>query len=465
MSNNKQVVNSLLRQNFASFIMRSFYTINPGVKFLPNWHIDLIAQYLEEIYKGEKRRLIINLPPRSLKSICVSVAWPAWLLGKNPAARIMVASYSQALSIKHSLDTKLLMESSWYQSIFPSTLISKKHNQKTKFLTTQNGFRFATSVNGTATGEGGDFLIIDDPHNPIYINSKKRRDNVLEWFDRTFSTRLNDKKTGSIILVMQRLHQEDLSGYLLERGGWDLLKIPAIADRDLVYQTKKFSIFFKEGSILHSDREATDNIKIAQRDLGHVNFAAQYQQEPISANNGLIKIDDLEFFDEINHGFDSIIQSWDTAIKAKTTADFSVCTTWGIKDNKYYLINLTRDKFEYPALKQEAIKLARKWLPNNILIEDKASGSSLIQDLKNSTDFKITPIKVSLDKITRFSQILEYFLERRVYIPTKKFHKDLIVNELLSFPAGKNDDIVDSISQFLNYIRSSKKLEVKIRNL
>jgi predicted phage terminase large subunit-like protein len=461
-----KLLSAILRQDLSSFIAKSFYTINPGTTYLPNWHIDLIAHYLEEVTNGGIKRLIINMPPRALKSVCVSVAWPAWILGNNPSSRIMAASYSQGLSIKHSMDSKLVMTSAWYKEIFPETIISKKHNQKSKFLTTQNGFRMATSVGGVATGEGGDFLIIDDPHNPTHIHSKKRRDSVIEWYERTFSTRLNNKKTGAIIIVMQRLHEDDLAGHLSNKKGWEFLKIPAIAAENKIYQIKFRNIEVKKGDILHPGREAIEQLKAAEDELGLHNFSAQYQQDPAPSAGGLLSDANFMFYEHMIHDFEYIVQSWDTAIKAKSTSDYSVCTVWGIKYNKYYLLHMLRDKFEYPALKSNALSLAAKWRPKYILIEDKASGQSLIQDLKNDTDLRIVAIKVSQDKITRFSRITEYFLNEQIYFPDKKYIKDQIIKELTTFPNSKNDDIVDSISQFLSFIKDKKEVkEARLRSL
>lgn len=211
-------LDALLRQDFSSFITKVFYTINPRATYYHNWHIDLIADYLEHVRNGHIKRLIINIPPRNLKSICTSVAWPAFLLGKNPTTRIMVASYSSILSIKHSLDCRMIMQSKWYRQLFPQTILSKKHNLKSKFLTSLNGFRFATSVGGSTTGEGADILIIDDPHNPTQINSVKLRNKTICWYEQTFVSRLNNPNKGAIILVMQRLHLDDLAGYLLNNG-------------------------------------------------------------------------------------------------------------------------------------------------------------------------------------------------------------------------------------------------------
>ncbi|WP_341789344.1 hypothetical protein [Rickettsia endosymbiont of Polydrusus tereticollis] len=191
MAYSKELLNAVLRQDFHSFIIKVFNTINPGIEYRLNWHTELISDYLLAVQNGDINRLIINVPPRSLKSVCVSVAWSAWILGHDPTKRIMTASYSQILSIKHSLDCRFVLSTDWYRQLFPDTILSKEHNQKSKFLTTANGFRFATSVGGSATGEGGDILIIDDPHNPSQINSYKMRKKVIEWFEQVFVTRLN----------------------------------------------------------------------------------------------------------------------------------------------------------------------------------------------------------------------------------------------------------------------------------
>ena len=461
-----EILSAILRRDLSSFIAKSFHTINPGTVYLPNWHIDLIADYLDKVYHSDITRLIINMPPRALKSVCVSVAFPAWVLGQNSNARILAASYSQNLSIKHSMDTKLVMEAPWYKHLFPNTHISKSHNQKSKFLTTQNGFRMATSVGGVATGEGGDFLIIDDPHNPTHINSKKRRDTAIEWYERTFSTRLNNKKTGAIILVMQRLHEEDLSGYLESKNGWEILKLPAKATEDKIYHIMDRTLNIKTGTILHTGREEEKHLKLAEEDLGTHNFAAQYQQNPIPSSGGMLGNANFLFYEDMIHDFEYIAASWDTAIKAKSTSDFSVCTIWGVKKKKYYLLHMLREKLEYPELKLKAISLASKWKPRFILIEDKASGQSLVQDLKLETDLKIIPIKVTQDKITRFARITDFFLNEQIYLPNKKYIQDQIIRELSTFPNSKNDDIVDSISQFLCFIKDNKNDKQRnLRNL
>ncbi|MDR0774154.1 MAG: phage terminase large subunit [Rickettsia sp.] len=461
----KKLLHAILRQDFNSFINKVFNTINPGIEYQANWHIELIAEYLQAVQKGDIKRLIINMPPRSLKSVCIGVAWPAWILGHDPTKRIMSASYSQVLSVKHSLDCRFVLTSDWYSQVFPKTVLSKKHNQKSKFMTKDNGFRFATSVGGSATGDGGDILIIDDPHNPSQINSPKMRKRVVEWFEQTFVTRLNNKNTGAIVLVMQRLHEEDLSGHLLlNSNSWHHLKIPAMAKRDQVYSIKNYKYQYVKGDILHGFRDNPEYLIKLEQEIGIHNYAAQYLQEPIANNCILLNMEDISFYESLHSIFDYFVQSWDTAIKISENADYSVCTSWGILDKRYYLVSMFRQKLTYPELKSQVEKLAKKYCPRYILIEDKASGQQVIQDLRLDGVVNIVAIKPKLDKITRFSSVLTLFQSSAVALPKQSAFNTTLLNELLSFPHCKNDDIVDSVSQFLNFIKKqSNKATVRIR--
>jgi len=457
MSNTK-FLNALLKNHFPSFLQKTFNTINPGACYINNWHLTIIANYLERLRKGEIKRLIINMPPRALKSICVSVAFPAWILAHNPTARIIAASYSQTLSIKHSLDSKLIISSDWYKSLFPKTILSKKHNQKSKFLTTQNGFRFATSIGGSVTGEGGDILIIDDPHNPTYMHSKKIRHKAIDWYEQTFASRLNDQNNGKIILVMQRLHEEDLAGHLLNKssGDWQLLKIPAIADQDYFFNNH----IFKEGEILYP--HLSEYFSKLSHEIGVENFSAQYLQKPLANNKSFLNFKDLTFYEkDVQYNF--IVQSWDTAIKITENCDYSVCTTWGVTSCGYYLLDLFRQKVTYIELKNAVKMLAEKYKPQFILIEDKASGQNLIQDMKREIDFNIIGIIPKGDKMTRFVCQTPDFYQGRVLLPRNRYLE--LIEELTHFPNSKHDDIIDSISQFLQYIKTVTNKIVRIRGV
>jgi hypothetical protein len=273
---------ALLRRDFYFFLQRSFVELNPQTEFADNWHIHVLAQELERCRLGETKRLIVNLPPRSLKSHCASVALVAWLLGHNPSAQIICASYAQDLADKHAIDCRALMNSSFYQQIF-ATRLSPEKRAVADFLTTARGCRKATSVGGVLTGRGADFIIIDDPLQPDKALSDTRRQAVNDWFDNTLCSRLNHKLTGCIIIVMQRLHEDDLVGHVLgieERQRidlepkWNLLRFPAIAEQDENYRVHRLNKTFiysrRAGEALHPAREPRENPRTAARDAGRV---------------------------------------------------------------------------------------------------------------------------------------------------------------------------------------------------
>jgi len=461
--------NIILQKDISAFIQKTFETINTETEYIHNWHIDLISTYLSEIYKGNIKRLIVNIPPRSLKSISISVAFPAWILGQNPSARIIVASYSEVLSLKHSTDCRLVVSSDWYKEVFPNFQINPKQNEKYKFATTKNGYRFATSVGGSLTGEGGNYLIIDDPHNPQQIMSEKYRQKTLNWFSNTFSSRLNDKKKGVIIIVMQRLHPNDLTGYLLSKGEnlWHHLSIPAIAEKNEKISIGGFRKCRKKGELLHSQRESKKEIERIKIEMGSYIFSAQYQQNPVSINAGMLKPKWIRRYklNEIKP-LKNITLSFDTAIKVGEKNDPTVCTVWSMKENNYYLVESYREWLEYPSLKKFAIDLIEKWNPDNILIEDKASGQSLIQDLKQEISHPVIGIKVSKDKITRFASISALIEAGRVFFPSDALWLADFENELYLFPNCEHDDQVDSLTQFLNWMKNRpKEAKLKIRRI
>jgi hypothetical protein len=224
------LLNHILRTDLTGFVQKSFGTVSPGDTFSPNWHIEAMCHSLSKVVGGETRRLIISIPPRHLKSICASVALPAWVLGQDPTRRIICVSYAQDLSVKHANDCRTVMNSDWYRRAFPGTKLDSSKNTESEIMTTKRGLRLATSVGGTLTGRGGNFIIIDDPIKPADAMSEAARARVIEWFGSTLLSRLDDKENDAIVLVMQRLHEGDLAGELLKQGGWEHLRLPAIAE-------------------------------------------------------------------------------------------------------------------------------------------------------------------------------------------------------------------------------------------
>lgn len=457
MENSPQLLQAVLRTDLSSFIAKTFQTVDPATTYLPNWHIDAIAEYLTAASRGEIQRLIINIPPRSLKSVCVSVAWPAWLLGHDPSRRVMAASYSQILSLKHSLDCRLVLESDWYKSTFPQLALAEGQNEKAKFVTTKRGFRFATSVGGTATGEGGNFLIADDPHNPMQASSETFRGHAIDWFQQTFMSRLNDKKRGVVVVVMQRLHPQDLTGYLIERMGrrWEHLCLPAIAEQQMVVSLGNYHYLREAQEILHPSRENKLLLEQAKLELGSYGFSAQYQQQPLSLDNGMVKADWVQRYAAAKD-YTTLVQSWDTAIKTGEGKDYSVCTIWGMDMQNYYLLAVFRKRLEYPDLKRMALSLAQEWKPHAILIEDKASGQMLVQDMQREGNFPVIPIHPQHDKVTRFAGVTPLFEAGRVHLPHHNPDTAWLADyeaELFGFPHIPHDDQVDATSQFLHWAR------------
>src|SRR5580704_2622842 len=310
---------ALLRRDLCAFIERCFYELNQTTKFMPNWHIEMIAAALEACQRGEVTRLDINEPPRSLKSLCVSVAFPAFILGHDPTAQIICVSYGQDLANKHAMDCRTIMTSSWYQRIFPHTRLSSQRQALQEFITTQQGFRLSTSVGGVLTGRGATYIIIDDPLKPDEALSETQRKAVNDWFDHSLYSRLNDKKNGRIIIVMQRLHEDDLVGHVLGLERWKVIRFPAIAEEDEIhvietpYGTRRFERH--AGEALHPEREPLEILNHIRETQGEYNFSGQYQQDPSPLGGGMVKAEWFKTYTsaDVPNEFEMIFQSWDTA--------------------------------------------------------------------------------------------------------------------------------------------------------
>lgn len=440
------------REHFSLFLRRVMASVAPGVTYCHNWHIDAIAAYLDACAKGEVRRLVINLPPRMLKSTLVSVAWPAWLLGHQPSQRLMVASYAQSLATKHSTDCRHVIEAGWYQRVFGATRLSHDQNEKDKFVTTARGHRMAVSVGGAAIGEGGNILIVDDPINPMQAGQRVQREAVNQWFDHTFVTRLDDKQRGAIVVVMQRLHAEDLSGYLLAKGGWEHLCLPAIAPCASSITIGGFSYAREEGEALHPQREDVVLLERTKLELGSANFNAQYQQAPVSQVCGLIRPHWFGRFAGAMEG--ECVQSWDMAIKAGAGHDASACATFVVREGVHHLVDMTVVKLEYPALKRLMVSHAQRFDAQVVLVEDKGSGQSLLQDLRQETDLALLGTMPREDKLTRVVRVTPLMEAGKMALPVNAPWLADFEAEFFAFPDGVHDDQIDAVSQYLNWVRT-----------
>jgi len=448
------------RQDLMTFTQRCFQELNPQVDYRHNWHLDLLADRLEACRRGDIRRLIINVPPRSLKSILASVALPAFWLGHDPSAQILCASYGQELADKMSSDCRKVMSSTWYQGLF-QTRLSRIRNSVQEFTTTLNGSRMATSVGGVVTGRGADVIIIDDPLKPDEAASDLQRQKVNDWFDGTLFSRLNNKDAGVIILIMQRLHVDDLAGHLQSRGGWEVVSLPAIAGgtETFTYQTLlgEEQHSREAGELLHPERESRAVLDELRMNLGEYAFAGQYLQEPYPSGGALVKENWLMTYvpEHLPERFDHVILSWDTANKASELSDYSACTVWGYKRPRIYLLEVLRKRLNYPELKKATLELRSRWKPSKILIEDKASGTQLIQELKAAGVYTVSGIKPEGDKVMRMNAQTGFFEQGLVFLPTQAPWLETYRQELFAFPRSKHDDQVDSTSQALRWIHEA----------
>lgn len=453
-----RVLRAILRTDLSFFTRKVFATVSPSDIYLHNWHVDAVTHQLMRVHSGECRRLLINQPPRSLKSICVSVAYVAWLLGHDPTRRVIVASYSGNFAAELHRQFRMVVSSEWYAALFPTLRWARETGLE--FVTTQGGSRYATSVEGTLTGRGADLIIVDDPLNANEVHSEPARKRVIDWYGGALVSRLNDKQTGSIVAVMQRLHEDDLAGHLMRQGGWHHLDMPAIAlENEIIELGHGKSHARRSGDFLHPERESRDTLEAIKAEVGSLMFSAQYQQRPVPVEGNLIRRSWFPAYDTLPVGPSRtrIVQSWDVAMMTGDQNDYSVCTTWLIHKNDAYLVHVYRGRLEYPDLRRKVISLAAEHRATTILIEDAGPGMNLLQDLRAAMPQGMTrPIGVKPEgsKVDRMAAQSAKIEAGHVHLPNTAPWLGEFLTELLSFPNGRHDDQVDSVSQFLRWLQN-----------
>jgi predicted phage terminase large subunit-like protein len=453
---------AVLRSHMGSFIQAAFAELNPGVKLMWAPYLELIAAHLEQVAHGEIKRLIITMPPRYLKSICVSVALPAFVLGHYPYQEVMCVSYGQDLAKKFSEATLKVMRSRFYRRTFGAVLEAKRH--ALNFLSTvDGGGRRATSIDGTATGTGANLLIFDDPQKPNETLSEAVRRATNDAFENTFLSRINDHGEARIVVVMQRLHEDDFVAHVQANGeDWTVLNLPAIAEQDeaIPYCCALGDGVFqrREGEALHPERAPLAQLELLRKSFGEATWATQYQQRPTPAGGGMVKVEWFRRYAETDlpEKFDRVAQSWDTANKIAEWNDYSVCTTWGVKGRNIYLLHVYRARLEFPDLKRAVIRQAQLHEASVVFVEDHASGTQIIQDLRRENFGKVHGVKHSTDKQIRMVNQTPLIENGFVFIPEAAPWLEAYLGELEVFPNGKHDDQVDSTSQALEEIHSFK---------
>ncbi len=450
----KMTLNSLLRADFVSFIIKCFHTLNPGVELVDAWYVEYLAWELLRCQEGQCRRMVIALPPRYGKSTIVSVAFPAWLLGHNPSLRIICASYSQELAFRLSSDFRRIIESPWYRELFPSFALAGGTCTDRAVNTTANGWRYATSVGGPLTGIGGDFIIIDDAIKAADALSEVERQNVFDWITGTVASRLDNKSKGSIIVVGQRLHIDDPGGRLLATGAWREVALPARATETRSYPLARINgeatHIRQIGDVLDPVREPPPVLDEIRATMGAAAFNAQYQQQPEFDNDCFIRWEWFFPYDQTPK-FDYVFMSVDPAYATHSNADYTAALVIGVVGKKDYILHVERKRLEFTPLTDRLLQLIERYNVDGILIENGGVGSILYQHLRDRLHQKVHKIQPTTGKQDRVIRVLPKIECGQVGVPLAAPWLEVFRIEAGAFPNGAHDDQVDALSQYLAY--------------
>lgn len=461
-----------LLKNLHAFVKRFWHIVEPGSPFVDGWHIHEICAHLEEVKHFRIPKLIINMPPRHMKSLLCSVFFPAWVWAdpEFDSKNFIYAAYGESVAIRDSMKTRDLIESPLYKQLMkPSWTLTDDQNKKMAFKNTRGGERQCVGVGSGLTGKGGDYLFIDDPLNALEAFSTAALERCILWHDTAFTSRYNDAKRHAKLLIMQRLVENDLTGHLLERGGYQKLILQCRYDPDS--EVKSDTILklkdprTVKGELLWPERFDEEAIKDLEKDLkGH--SESQLQQDPRPPKGGLFPPENWVMYEKSPSPILDLVQFWDCAEKPSITSDYSVCATWARTDNGFYLMDLWRDKVDAPTLEVMAMTNFKKWKPSTIVIEDKSHGSALIQYLLRKTTLPILPYSPGgISKELRAISATSVTKARKCHLPVNQpFVKDFIKEHAL-FPKGKNDDQVDTTSMMTAHFNEMDGTGPSIRSI
>ncbi|NDB67811.1 MAG: hypothetical protein EB015_07365 [Methylocystaceae bacterium] len=491
-------------ESLYTFLAGAWKWIDPS-PFTDGWPIEAIAEHLQAVVDGDLKRLIINIPPRMGKSSITSVAFPAWAWAQThtsptsgPGVQFLHASYAQQLSLRDSVKCRRLITSPWYQERWGDRFkMTGDQNAKTRFDNNKGGSRLSTSVGSALTGEGGSIIVVDDPNAAQEAFSEATIESTIEWWDSALSTRLNDPKTGAFVVIQQRLSEEDLTGHILSKdvGDWCHLMLPMRyeADRAFVNTMGWSDPRTEEGELLWPERMGEKEVSLLERQLGPWGAAGQLQQRPEPKGGGIIKRDWWTLWNQDNFPpVEYIIASLDTAFTTKTENDYSAMTVWGIfsggdqkavatrvtgrdgllnfvEERKYteehprvIMMHAWQERLELHDLVNKVAETMKTYKVDKLLVENKASGPSVIQELRrifNHLPFVVEPIDLikthshlSIDKISRAHAVVPLFAGGLVYAPDRSW-ADMVITQCSTFPKAKHDDLVDTVTMALQYMR------------
>jgi predicted phage terminase large subunit-like protein len=463
------------RHSFKQFVIQAWSILEPGTPFVDGIHAHAICEHLQAVTDGRIQNLIINVPPGHAKSLLTAVFWPAWAWIHHPESRWLFSSYREPLAIRDSVKCRRLIESEWYQQRWGDRYqMVDDQNQKHRFENDRTGYRVVVPMSG-ATGERGDYLVVDDPHSVEQAESDAARISTTDWWNGTMSTRLNDLSKGHKVVIQQRLHESDLTGDLLTRGGYELLCLPAEFEPDHRCHT---SIGWTDprtapGELLWPQRIDTAALETLKTTLGSYRYAGQYQQRPAPAEGGILKrhwwrywqprganlppvpvkmpdgtIEQRKAVDLPTH-FDMQLQTWDMAFKDTKNADFVVGQVHAAHGADRYLLDQVRDRLDLPGTLLAVRRLSAGRPEAQIkLVEDKANGPAVVQMLRHEI-LGFVEVNPEGGKVSRAAAASPQLESGNWYLPHPMLAPwvEGFIGECAAFPAGAHDDQVDAWSQ------------------
>lgn len=436
------------RKEFLAFVKKVW------PHFIEGAHHKRMAAAFERVARGECKRLIINMPPRHTKSEFASYLLPAWFLGNFPGKKVIQTSHTAELAVGFGRKVRNLVDQDVYTEIFPGVGLQADSKAAGRWNTNRGGDYFAIGVGGAVTGKGADILIIDDPHSEqeaaLAASNPEVYDKVYEWY--TSGPRQRLQPGGSIVIVMTRWAQRDLTGQVLkadaQRGGegWEVIEFPAI---------------LPSGNPVWPGFWSITELEALREELPNAKWQAQYQQNPVGNESAIVKRDWWKWWEEDDPpDCEFVLQSWDTAFEKNNRADYSAGTTWGIFNNlkdggrpNIILLNTYKKRVEFPDLKKDVLQQYKEYNPDALIVEKKASGAPLIYDLRamGIPVQEYTPSK-GQDKIARLNSVSDIIASGKVWVPQTRWAEEL-VDEVAAFPSGEHDDLVDATTLALMRFR------------
>jgi predicted phage terminase large subunit-like protein len=461
----------VLKLTLKKFVARAWRILEPVSPLVWSWHLDLICEYLtlirDEKFKkvcGDLEGIIFNVPPRTMKSLLITVFFPIWVWTTKPSRRFMFVSYSEKLSTQHSVLRRSIIESEWYQKEWSSVFsLSRDQNVKSHYENSARGTMFSTGMQATATGMGGDVLIFDDPLNPEQAISQVEREAVNLRFDTTFRSRINDPAKGVKIIIMQRLHELDLTGHVLAREStrWKHVSLSAVAEKDETWNSPSGKLLAtqKAGDLLWEARLPQSFLDSQRVGMGSWAFNGQYQQTPAPLDGGIIKRQWVRFYRQMPEKFEFMVQSWDCTFSGGQENDFVAGQVWGRSGGKYFMLPYrTYDRLDFgPTM--AAIKACHAKFPeaHAVLIEDKANGPAIISELQKEIA-GVVGVNPEGGKLARAQATAPLWEAGSIELPDPQafgcnWIEDYLHN-ICTFPKAAHDDDVDATSQALIYMRT-----------